>query len=98
MSFSYNSAGVDTVFDVYFEQSIKNIERNRRCSDTISFKNIVGSHVAPQWNSYLDLNHNKTKLVKFLVSEWEKKNKTEKVICVTYGEKCASIILYTGRS
>ena len=38
MSCSYNSARVDIVFDVYFEQSIKNIERNRRCSDTISFK------------------------------------------------------------
>ena len=37
-SCSYNSARVDTVFNVYFEQSIKNIERNRRCSGTISFK------------------------------------------------------------
>ena len=38
MSCSYNSARVDIVFDVYFEQSIKNIERNQKYSGTISFK------------------------------------------------------------
>ena len=65
MSCSYNSARVNIVFDVYFETSIKNIGRNRRCSGTISFKKNVGSHVALQWNTFLGLNHNKTKLVKF---------------------------------
>ena len=88
MSCSYNSAWVDIVFYVYFEQSIRHIEKNWRCSGTISFKEIVGSHVALQQNSFLGLNHNKTELVKFLVSEWEKKNITEKVIYVNYGEKC----------
>ena len=43
MSCCYNSAQVDIVFDMYFEQSIKNIERNRRCPGTISFKKIVGT-------------------------------------------------------
>ena len=47
-SCSYNSARVDIVFDVYFEQSIKNSERNRRYFGTVSFKKIVGSHVARQ--------------------------------------------------
>ena len=28
MACSYNSAGVDTMFDLYFEQSINDIERN----------------------------------------------------------------------
>ena len=37
------------------------------------------------------LNHNKTKLVKFLLSEWEKKNIAEKVTYVTYGEKCVCL-------
>ena len=91
MSCCYNSAQVDIVFDIYFEQSIKNIERNRRCSGTISFKKIVGSHVALQWNLFLGLNHNKTELVKFIVSKWEKKNITEKVFYVTYGEKCVCL-------
>ena len=79
-------------FDVCFEQSIKNIARNRRCSGTtISFKKIIGSHVALQWNSFLGLNYNKTELVKFPVFEWEKKNVTEKVIYVTYSEKCVCL-------
>ena len=86
MLYSYNSAREDIVFDMYFEHSVKNIERNRRCSGTISFKKSVGSHVALQWNSFLGLNNNKTELIKFLVSEWEKKNITEEVIYVTYGE------------
>ena len=47
---------------------------------------IVGSHVALQWNSFLGINYNKTELIKLLVSEWEKKNITEKVNYVTYGE------------
>ena len=41
MSCSYNSARVDIVFDVYFEQSIKYIERNQRCSNTVSFKKLL---------------------------------------------------------
>ena len=81
MPCSYNSARVDIVFDVYFEQSIKNSERNRRCLGTVSFKKIVGSHVALQCNSFLGLNHNKTELAKFLVSEWEKKNITDSNLC-----------------
>ena len=48
MPCSYNSARVDIVFDLYFEQSIKNSERNRRYLGTVSFKKIVGSHVARQ--------------------------------------------------
>ena len=48
MLYSYNSAREDIVFDMYFEHSVKNIERNRRCSGTISFKKSVGSHVALQ--------------------------------------------------
>ena len=61
----------------------------------MSFKKIVGSHVALQWNSFLGLNHDKTELVKFLVSEWEKKKEkviiTEKVIYVIHGEKCVCL-------
>ena len=37
MACSYNSARVDTMFDLYFEQSINDIERNW-CSGTISLK------------------------------------------------------------
>ena len=49
--------------------SILDIERNRRCSGTISFKKIVESHIALQWSSFLGLKHKKIELVKFLVSE-----------------------------
>ena len=88
VSCCYNSDQVDIVFHMYFEQSIKNIERNRRCAGTISFKKIVGSHVALQWNSFLGLNHNKTELVKFLVSEWEKKNDRESILCDLWRKMC----------
>ena len=83
MPCTYNSGRVDIVFDVYFEQSIKNIEGNRRCSGTISLKKNVRSHVALQWNLFLGLNHKKTELVKLLVSQWG---------------KCVCILLHTGRS
>ena len=87
IAISYSDNSVDIVFDVYFEQSAKNIEKNWRYSGTVSFRKNVGSHVALQWNSFLDLNHNKTELVQFLVSKWEKKNITEKATQVTYDEK-----------
>ena len=94
---SYNSGRVDIVFDVYLEQSIKNIERNRRCSGTISFKKNVGNHVALQWNLFLGLNHKKTELIKLLVSQWGKKNITKQIIYVTFDKKCVCILLHTGR-
>ena len=47
VSCSYNSARVDIVFHLYFD--FLYIEKNRRCSVTISFKKILGSHVALEW-------------------------------------------------
>ena len=46
MSCCYSSARANIVFDVCFEKAMKNIERNRRCSCTKSFKKILQSHVA----------------------------------------------------
>ena len=51
-------------------------------------KKMVGSHVALQWNSFLGLNHNNTELVKFLVSEWEKKNIKETNLCDLWRKMC----------
>ena len=70
------------MFDVYFELSkriLKEIEDAQ-----------VPYH-SKKWNSFLGLNRNKTELAKFLVSELENKNITEKVICVTYGKKCVCL-------
>ena len=39
------STRIDIAFNIYKDESIKNIERNRRCSDTLSFKKIVGTNV-----------------------------------------------------
>ena len=59
-------------------------------------KKIVGSHVVPQWRLFLGLNHNKTELAKFLVSEWEKKNVTDSNLC-DLRRKVSLLVLYTGR-
>ena len=89
MSSCRESRRIDIVFDVYFEESIKNVERNRRCSSTISFKKIVPNNVIRQWHSFLGDGNNKTELVKFLVSEWKKKSiPGMKILYVTTGAEC----------
>ena len=73
LSTGIESTGIDVVFDVYKDYSIKNAERKRRCEDSLHFKKIIGSQTIRQWNTFLGNNTNKTELVKFLVSEWRKK-------------------------
>ena len=65
LSSTTGSNRVDIVFDVYKDESIKNVERNRRCPSTLSFKAIVGTNVIRQWNSFLGDNENKNSLVHF---------------------------------
>ena len=75
--------------DVYFEESIKVVERNRRCSNQLSFKTIIGNNVVRQWQSFLGGGNNKNELVKFLVKEWAEKEIPENlIIFATCGECC----------
>ena len=68
LSSANGSTKIDIVFDIYKDESVKNVERNRRCSDTLSFKEIVGTSVIRQWNSFLGDSNNKNSLVHFLVN------------------------------
>jgi len=88
------STRIDIVFDVYFDESIKNVERSRRCSENISvsFKKIIGNNIIRQWHSFLGEGNNKTELIKFLVSEWKSKQiDNGKIIYATYGSHCICI-------
>ena len=89
LSSANGSTRIDVVFDINKDESIKNVERNRRCSDTLSFKKIVGTNVIRQWNSFLGDNNNKNSLVHFLVDNWrEYTMPVNKVIYATIGDKC----------
>ena len=48
LSSANGSTKIDIFFDIYKDESIKNVERNRRCSETLSFKEIVGTNVIRQ--------------------------------------------------
>ena len=92
ISSSKRSTRIDIVFDVYFEESIKGVERNRRCSNQLSFKTIIGNNVVRQWQSFLGGGNNKNELVKFLVKEWAEKEIPENlIIFATCGECCICI-------
>lgn len=89
LSSSKKSIRIDVVFDVYFDKSIKDVERTRRCSNSLAFKTIVGSSVVRQWNSFLGSGNNKNQLILFLVKEWVKKEiPTNVIMFVTCDERC----------
>ena len=87
LSSANGSTRIDIVFDIFRDESIKNVERNRRCSDTLPFKKIVGTNVIRQWNSFLGDKDNKNSLAHFLVNNWrEYTMPVNKVIYATIGD------------
>ena len=68
------------VFDKYRNKSIKNIERSRRSRGKLGFKRIVASAEIKQWGSFLSSNENKSSLVTFIVSEWERREYRSKIL------------------
>ena len=70
---SSRAARIDTVFDVYRDDSIKNAERGHRSVGTIQFKQIVGAAPMKQWGSFLSDGKNKKELICFLVCRWKTK-------------------------
>lgn len=62
---------IDVVFDVYLDNSIKDVERNRRSHGELSVQQIVPSAEIKQWNLLLSSNQNKNKLTEFIVTEWK---------------------------
>lgn len=81
------------VFDVYREESIKNVEREKRVSeDGHEFRNIKPEHKIHKWHKFLAHSNNKSLFIKFIAEEWQKekyKQKiAEKTIFVTVEDRC----------
>ena len=64
-----NSSRIDAVFDVYHQNSIKDVERNRRSQRELAFSRILPNSKIKQWNMLLSSNTNKNKLIEFIVNE-----------------------------
>ena len=61
---------IDVVFDVYVDNSIKDVERARRSHGEITLKQIVPTAQINQWNQLLSSGEFKNKLIRFIVNEW----------------------------
>ena len=66
-----NASRIDAVFDVYHQNSIKDIERNRRSQGELAFNRILPNSAIKQWNLLLSSNTNKNILIEFIVNEWK---------------------------
>ena len=66
-----NASRIDAVFDVYHQNSIKGVKRNRRSQGELAFNRILPNSEIKQWNLLLSSNTNKNKLIGFIVNEWK---------------------------
>ena len=88
------SRRIDIVFGTYLDTSIKNAERSKRSarSESVRYKNILPGHPIKSWSKFLTVSSNKTEVVKFLVTEWEKYGFTYKLgnrsLFATHNEGC----------
>ena len=88
------SKRIDVVFDVYHEQSIKNVEKSKRASGSegIMYKNILLGYKVKSWSKLLSIASNKVEIVKLLVSQWKKEEFRSKLgdrtLYVTIQDEC----------
>ena len=82
-----NVSRIDAVFDAYHQNSIKDVERNRRSQGELAFNRILPNLEITQWNLLLSSNTNKNKLIEFIVNEWKNLGhlRGQKVLYVTPG-------------
>ena len=90
------SKRIDVVFDVYQEKSIKNSEWLVRGEETgHQFQNITSMQLVRQWRTFLSRCANKTSLITFVVSEWEKaqyrRKLQNKILYAMVDHKCYRI-------
>ena len=71
MTLGKSASRFDAVFDVYHQNSIKNVERNRQSQGELTFNRILPNSEIKQWNLLLSSNTNKNKLIEFIVNEWK---------------------------
>ena len=64
------SKRIDIVFDVYENNSIKDVERYRRSSSELSVQKLLLNMEIKQWSLLFSSNENKIKLVDFKVKQW----------------------------
>ena len=74
MANSSNSSRVDFVGDSYPQQSIKDLEREKRSDGETYLTKIYGTQqrVPRQWKKFLSAGRNKEELLKFLFEEWKR--------------------------
>ena len=82
-----NALRIDAVFDVYHQNSIKDVARKRRSQGELAFNKILPNSEIKQWNLLLSSNTNKNKLIEFIVNEWKNLGHLldRKVLYVTSG-------------
>ena len=75
-----SSQGVDIVFDVYKDQSIKDAERlSRGYSDGIQFTQILPAHGIKNWRRILSSQSSKTQLLKYIDADWRQSRIRERL-------------------
>ena len=62
-----DSSRIDVVFDVYLDNSIKDVERNRRSCGELKLQQIIPDAEIKQLALVLLSNDNKNKLIRFIV-------------------------------
>ena len=65
-----SSKRTDVVFDVYENNSIKDVERNRQSSGKLSMQKLLRNMEIKKWSLLLSWNGNKNKSVNFIVNQW----------------------------
>ena len=68
-----DSSRIDLVFDVYRDKSIKNAERTRRTSGSLTYQMLKSTQPVKQWTNFLSSSENKRELIKFFISSWKAK-------------------------
>ena len=71
LSIGRDSSRIDVVFDVYLDNSIKDVERNRRSCGELKLQQIIPDAEIKQWALLLSSNNNQNKLIRFIVEHWK---------------------------
>ena len=66
-----DSSGINVVFDIYLDNLIKDVERNRRSCGELRLQLIIPHAEIIQWALLLSSNDDKNKLIRFIVEHWK---------------------------